>query len=168
VEVLTIGHSNHSADTFVGLLKDAKINVLVDVRSKPSSRFAHFQRDNLLKLVGNAGIQYLYGGLALGGMSNYGPKDKLFVDKMDRIISLACSGSRVAMMCSEGKPCECHRAGKLTAWLHRERKDVKTTHILPNGQMVDGREYEPTVIAAVQWPDFKPFKEDLLSLAFKS
>jgi uncharacterized protein (DUF488 family) len=161
VEIWTLGHSNHGPDKFLGLLKDHKINVLVDVRSKPSSRFAHFQRDQLLKLVGNQGVKYLFGGLALGGMSNYGPLDKLFVDKMDTVIGLA-STSRVAMMCSEGKPCECHRAGKLTAWLHRERKQVKTTHILPNGSLVDARAYEPTVIKAVRWPAFT-FGKDAFS-----
>ena len=162
IELFSVGHSNHSADKFLSLLDRHKIGVLVDVRSKPKSRFAHFGRDNLLNLLDANGVKYLFGGLALGGMSNYGPKDKLFVDKMDAIVGLCAEGNRVAMMCSEGKPCECHRAGKLTAWLHRERQKVKTTHILPDGETLDAREYEPKVIKEVRWPDFLPWTGTLL------
>jgi uncharacterized protein (DUF488 family) len=154
VEVLSIGHSNHGPDAFKALLKQHGIDILVDVRSKPSSRFPHFKRDNLIQLTHSVGVKYLFGGLSLGGMSNYGPKDQLFVTKMDTIVEHAANGKRIVMMCSEGKACECHRAGKLTAWLHRQRVNVKTTHIMPNGETVDGRVYEPTVIKAVRWPDF--------------
>ena len=163
VEVFTIGHSNHGSDKFTGLLKQHGINVLVDVRSKPSSRFPHFQRDNLIKLTHGVHVKYLFGGVALGGMSNYGPKDQLFVTKMDTIIEYATAGKRIVMMCSEGKPCECHRAGKLTAWLHRERKHVKTTHILPDGKTTDAVAYEPAVIKAVRWPEFEPWQSDLFT-----
>jgi hypothetical protein len=61
VEVFTIGHSNHSADKFTGLLKQHGITMLVDVRSKPRSRFSQFQRDNLIELMRKANVTYLYG-----------------------------------------------------------------------------------------------------------
>jgi hypothetical protein len=38
--IFTIGHSNHSLDMFIDLLKSHKIDVLVDVRSKPFSQFS--------------------------------------------------------------------------------------------------------------------------------
>jgi uncharacterized protein (DUF488 family) len=153
-EIWTIGHSNHSAARFTELLKMHEIDLLVDVRSKPKSRFTHFCRFPLIKFLNAAGIQYLYGGLALGGLSNYSVDDKLFVTKMDTILEHAKSGKRLAMMCSEGKMNECHRAGKLTAWLHRNRQEVKTTHILTNGETVDGREFEPNVNMDVRWPAY--------------
>ncbi len=155
MEVWTIGHSNHSADKFVGLLQKHQINMLIDVRSKPFSRFAHFQRDNLIRLVRSNEIDYRYGGSVLGGMGNVQVTAPLFIAKMDAILEFASEGLRVAMMCSEGKPCECHRAGKLTAWLHRNREDVKTTHIMPDASLLDAREYEPLVNDDVTWPDFK-------------
>lgn len=154
MEVWTIGHSNHSFEKFLGLLQQHKITMLVDVRSKPSSRFTHFIRDNLIRGVRSNDIDYRYGGNVLGGMGNVQVTSSLFIAKMDAILTLTQEGHRVAMMCSEGKPCECHRAGKLTAWLHRNRPDVKTTHIMPNGDLIDAREYEPKVNADVTWPDF--------------
>ena len=163
VQVWTIGHSNHSAARFTELLKMHEIDLLVDVRSKPKSRFAHFCRFPLIKFLNAAGIQYLYGGLALGGLSNYSVDDKLFVSKMDTILEHAKAGKRLAMMCSEGTPAECHRAGKLTAWLHRERKDTLTTHILPDGMLVDAREYEPKVLKSVRDPKFTPWESDLFA-----
>ena len=168
MEVWTVGHSNHSREKFLELLAQHKIDVLVDVRSRPRSRFAQFNRDALLESVKSVGVKYLFGGLALGGMSNYGPLDDLFVSKMDTILQMADMGSRVAMMCSEGKPCECHRAGKLTAWVHRERKPVKTTHIMPNGDLEDARTYEPKVLKGVQWPAFRPWDKGQLAFDFKA
>ena len=55
MEVYTIGHSNHSWETFLPLLKENGIEVLVDVRSKPISRFAPFSNLHLGEVmeVGN-------------------------------------------------------------------------------------------------------------------
>jgi uncharacterized protein (DUF488 family) len=161
VEVWTIGHSNHPGETFVGLLKQHGITTLVDVRSKPVSRFAQFSRDNLIKLMEGNGLKYLYGGNVLGGMCGHKVGSKLFQSKMGRILELASDGRRVAMMCSEGKPRECHRAGKLTAYLHRTHPNVKTTHILADGTTVDAKEYEPQVLAEIRWHEFLPWAPDL-------
>ncbi|WP_113152758.1 DUF488 family protein [Nitratireductor sp. OM-1] len=160
MEVWTIGHSNHSFEDFLGLLKQNQITMLIDVRSKPVSRFPHFQRDNLIRGVRSNGVDYRYGGKVLGGLGDVQVTAPLFIAKMDAILQFTEEGHRVAMMCSEGKPCECHRAGKLTAWLHRERPDVKTTHIMRNGALVDARSYEPKVIAEVTWPDFASTMKD--------
>ena len=40
--IFTIGHSNHTWDSFAPLLKQHRIQVLVDVRTNPASRFASF------------------------------------------------------------------------------------------------------------------------------
>jgi hypothetical protein len=85
------------------------------------------------------GLQYLYGGTILGGLSERKVTDPRFIMKMDQMPEITTEGKRVAMMYSEGKPCNCHRAGKLMAWLHRERKHVKTTHIMPDGSLVEGQ-----------------------------
>lgn len=155
MEVFTIGHSNHTPERFLSLLHQHKITMLVDVRSKPQSRFPHFQRDNLIQLVRSNGVDYRFGGNVLGGMGNVQIEASLFVMKMDAILEMTSEGHRVAMMCSEGKPCECHRAGKLTAWLHRNRQHVCTTHIMTNGQTIDARAYEPKVIPSVTWPTYQ-------------
>jgi uncharacterized protein (DUF488 family) len=66
--IFTIGHSNHSLEMFIGLLKSHKIDVLLDVRSKPFSRFSpHFNKHDLEKAVKASGIKYLFLGRELGG-----------------------------------------------------------------------------------------------------
>jgi len=66
--IFTIGHSNHSLEVFINLLQSHKIDVLVDVRSKPFSRFSpQFNKDGLEKAVRASGIKYLFLGKELGG-----------------------------------------------------------------------------------------------------
>ena len=157
LEIWSIGHSNHPKEKFVGLLKQHAIDVLVDVRSSPRSRFPQFQRDNLIKIVSAEGLQYLYGGTILGGLSERKVGDPTFIAKMERMLELAGEGKRVAMMCSEGQPCQCHRAGKLMAWYHHKHPNVKTTHIMTDGSLIDARPYEIKVEQHVRWPEFEPW-----------
>jgi uncharacterized protein (DUF488 family) len=152
IQVFTIGHSNHSAEKFIGLLNQHSIELLIDVRSKPSSRFCpHFNQTALRELLVANKIGYGYSGLSLGGRSNYSVTSPLFISQMEKALGQAAV-KRVALMCSEGKPKECHRAGKLTAWLHRTHPAVQTVHILPDGTQVDAKAYEPQIIEAERNP----------------
>lgn len=66
--IFTIGHSNHSLDVFINLLQFHKIDVLVDVRSKPFSPFSpQFNKEGLEKAVKASGIRYLFQGKEVGG-----------------------------------------------------------------------------------------------------
>lgn len=154
-EVFTIGHSNHSAGRFIELLHQHKISMLVDVRSKPRSRMPHFNRDNLIELVRKNDVDYRYGGTILGGFSTLSVTTPVFKSKMQAILDMADEGQRVAMMCSEGKFWECHRAGKLTAYLHREFPDVGTSHIMTDGTLTDAKEGEHKVLKDVFWHEYQ-------------
>src|SRR3989304_81649 len=64
----TIGHSNHTAEKFLELLHEHGIEVLVDVRSQPFSRYnPQFNDNNLASALKGAGIRYLFMGDQLGG-----------------------------------------------------------------------------------------------------
>jgi len=68
VNILTIGHSNHSWKTFASLLPPQGIKVLVDVRSRPVSRSAPFAtRRRLPELLRGVGARYVFMGESLGG-----------------------------------------------------------------------------------------------------
>jgi uncharacterized protein (DUF488 family) len=122
VTIFTIGHSNHSIERFLGLLKDAEINMVVDVRSAPFSRmFPHFNQDSLKKSLGENSIGYLFLGDLIGGRSN-DPEDYVegqvsyrLLAKKDSfklgMIRLKEGVSKyiIAIMCSEKEPLECHR-----------------------------------------------------------
>ena len=122
--VCTIGHSNQSAEEFVALLRQHTIEVLVDVRSAPYSRYVpHFNQPALQETLRAADVRYLYLGKELGGQ----PLVRALYDDAgfalyDRIASLPefrnglarlKSGAerfRVAIMCSEEDPYVCHRS----------------------------------------------------------
>ena len=124
----TAGHGNRSIDEFVGLLKEAAIDRLVDVRAYPASRrHPHFARAALERSLAEAGIRYEWEGKALGGRRKSAadsphtalrsPAFRAYADHMataefrggvDRIEAVARS-ARVAVMCAERLPWECHR-----------------------------------------------------------
>ena len=123
VTIYSIGHSNHSLDVFLDLLKQHGIQSLVDVRSAPYSRYVpHFNRPELEDTVERRGIRYVYLGDELGGR----PVGDEFYDEQDHVLyarvarapvflrgleRLVDEGAeyRAAIMCSEEDPMGCHR-----------------------------------------------------------
>lgn len=121
--VFTIGHSNHSAEKFVGLLKGHGIEVVADVRSQPYSRHApHFNAKDIEATLSDNGIGRLFLGLELGGR----PIGEEFYDADGRVDYARIESSRpfldgihqlergirdrrIALLCSEEDPAGCHR-----------------------------------------------------------
>jgi uncharacterized protein (DUF488 family) len=72
--IFTIGHSTRSAQELIALLRENAVDVLVDVRTVPRSRFnPQFNADALPGTLGEAGIGYRHIP-ALGGL-RHRPKD---------------------------------------------------------------------------------------------
>lgn len=119
----TIGHSNRSITEFINLLKTADIQAVVDARNKPRSRFYWFNGARLAEHLAEAGIAYEHqpsiGGFVRG--DNY-------AEVLDSLASRAESGERLALMCSEGKPEQCHRGTELTPEL--QKRCVEVAHLL--------------------------------------
>jgi uncharacterized protein (DUF488 family) len=66
--IFTIGHSTRSAEELIALLREAGVDLLVDVRTVPRSRFnPQFNADMLPKTLAEAGIGYRHFP-ALGGL----------------------------------------------------------------------------------------------------
>lgn len=153
VEVLTIGHSTLSYERFLSLLRQASITAIADVRTAPFSRhFPHFNRDVLRDQLRQDDVAYVFLGEELGGR----PKGKQFFcdgvadyEKMaktepfkrglDRVIDGA-KKYRIAMMCSEHDPMDCHRCLLVGRALYERGLSVR--HILSGGQLVDHRQIE--------------------------
>lgn len=57
--IYTVGHSHHDLDVFVGMLTEAGVTSLIDVRKLPgSTKYPHFNDDVLAKKLPEAGISY--------------------------------------------------------------------------------------------------------------
>lgn len=67
-EIFTIGHSNHSLSDFLELLRTYSIQVIVDVRSIPYSRYIpQYNKEKIEAILRNHGFTYLFMGNCLGG-----------------------------------------------------------------------------------------------------
>jgi uncharacterized protein (DUF488 family) len=157
VDVFTIGHSNYPVDDFVDLLRRASVNAVADVRSVPFSRRSpQYNRRALESSLKEQGIEYRFFGKALGGR----PSDpKLYVggtadyeamaqtdnfkNGVDRVLKGA-SKHRLALMCSEQDPIECHRCLLIGRAL--SELDARVQHILPDGTCQSQREVESRLL----------------------
>lgn len=163
MKLYTIGHSNHNFDKFVGLLRVYGIDVLVDVRSTPYSRYSpQFNKDSLLTFLPNQSIGYEYAGKHLGGRpadpSCYKNKvlpeagaDYLhevdypqvmlrpwFVKGIHQLVELI-HHKTVAIMCSEEDPANCHRHHLIAQYLLAEYPEIDIQHIRGDGTVYGAR-----------------------------
>jgi len=131
----TIGHSNRAIEKFLALLSEHNIEVLIDIRSFPTSKIEHFKREKMERWLPEHGIEYVWLGKELGGYRRGGyeahMKTELFGEGVKKLLDLA-KKKRVCIMCMEKNPKYCHRRF-LTA--HLERKGVEVIHILEKGQV---------------------------------
>ncbi|KKM16737.1 hypothetical protein LCGC14_1682740, partial [marine sediment metagenome] len=133
--LFTIGHSNHPIENFLSLLGQHHIRAVIDVRSKPYSQYSpHFCRDALRRSVRAKGIDYYWAGKELGGRDKVSIDSAPFHDRMTQIVEMA-TRMRIALMCSEGKPQDCHRTWKLIAWVHHKVQGY-ARHILTDGTLL--------------------------------
>jgi uncharacterized protein (DUF488 family) len=149
--IWTIGHSNHPLEHFLGMLAAERIEFLVDVRSYPYSRFApQFNREDFAASL-KAPVRYVFMGEELGGRPNKSEhydadghalysamaQDDAFQAAVDRLVDGARS-HRIALMCSEGKPSDCHR--RLLVGKVLTDRGLTLRHLLPEGSVTEEHE----------------------------
>ena len=145
--VFTVGHSNHPRERFVReLLQPHEIAVLADVRSTPYSRFApEFDREALRSFLTARDVRYVYFGDDLGGRPtdpacyedgrvcyNRVARTASFRRGFDGLLAEAAS-HRVAVMCSESEPLNCHRTLLVAQAL--DESGVVVEHVRADGSL---------------------------------
>ena len=145
-QIFSIGHSNHSIDKFLSLLESAEIEMVVDVRSAPFSKmFPQFNQETLKKSLGHNSIGYLFLGDQIGGRSN-DPDDYMdgqvfykalaqkeaFKTGIERLKE-GSAKYRIALMCSEKEPLDCHRTLLVSQAL--ASSDILVCHIHADGKV---------------------------------
>jgi len=179
-EAFTIGHSTHSWERFVALLRSANVTAIADVRTSPYSRlYPHFNRDDLREGLRLDGISYVFLGKELGGR----PSERRFYcegvadyEKMaqasefskglDRVIEGA-KKYRIALMCSERDPLDCHRC--LLVGRALAQRGVRVSHILDNGNVVSHTEIEDKLLelSGRNTDDFFALRAERLATAYR-
>ncbi len=150
--IYTIGHSNIAISAFLELLGRFSIEVVVDVRSRPFSRFASdFNYDTIKIATQNAGLKYLFLGRELGGKPEEAAfydadghvdyaeiaKSQRFAEGIQMLVA-ELENNRTAIMCAEENPAECHRR-RLIGPVLAER-GIEQQHIRANGNLLSERE----------------------------
>jgi len=153
--LLTFGHGNASAAQMTGLLLDAGVAVLVDVRTAPGSRrHPHVARAELARWLPAAGVSYRW-EKRLGGFRKASPdspdtawredmfrgyaahmRTADFGAAVDEVLALA-EADRTAVMCSESLWWRCHR--RLLADLVVAARGVPVRHLLHDGRTEEHR-----------------------------
>lgn len=151
--LLTLGYGKRTIDDTVRLLEQHGVRFLIDVRSAPWSRYhPDFSQDALEGHVEAHGIAYLYMGAELGGR----PDDPDCYDDEGRVDYAACrrrpsfqhgierlslaweQGQRVALLCSESRPQDCHRSKLLGVELIEQ--GIEVTHLDEDGTPLSQQE----------------------------
>ncbi len=145
--VFTIGHSTHSQRRFIDLLQHIGITAVCDVRSQPYSRLnPQFNREELEVALLADGIVYRFLGNELGARSDdptcyekgrvqYSrlAETTPFKRGLRRILTGVKEGFRIAMMCAEKEPLECHRT--ILVARHLLTLGIHVEHIHADGRL---------------------------------
>nr|HID59639.1 DUF488 domain-containing protein [Desulfobacterales bacterium] len=110
--VYTLGTSTRTKEEFLELIHHYHIEAVVDVRSFPQSRFDHFKKYNLARILREDGYTYIYLGKELGGFRKGGYLSyTLTTSYQSGIFQLeeVARESTTAFICAERFPWKCHR-----------------------------------------------------------
>ncbi len=160
IEILTVGHSNHTIEEFISLLQQHQITAVGDVRSHTYSRsLPHFNRENLKQALDKQGIKYVFLGRELGARPE---NPDCYVDGQAVYEKIAATASfhqgiqkvlagvkkhRIALMCAEKDPMTCHRAILICHHiLDIPNVNLTVNHILANGDLESHQHLEERML----------------------
>jgi uncharacterized protein (DUF488 family) len=148
--IFTIGHSTQSLEQLFELLKCHGIQYVIDVRSAPYSRWVpHFNKEPLAAWLRRHEVHYAHMPDEFGARK----QDPALLDAqhrvdfervratpefrsgIERLKRGSEQGHRIALMCAEADPYDCHRFSLISYQLVREGVAVK--HILKDGDAID-------------------------------
>ena len=178
--VFTIGHSNLEIRKFVALLKQHGVQAIADVRSSPYSQYnPQFNRELLQRALQEQGIAYVFLGEELGarrserecyveGRADYEliSQTPAFRRGIERVTQGAVK-MRVALMCAEKDPIECHRCILVSP--HLRRQGLQVLHILSNGVVENHDQTEQRLLQLFALEEKELFRspDDVVAEAYK-
>ena len=185
--IYTIGHSTHSLDYFLSMLKEYAIDCVVDVRSTPASKYnPQYNKEPFSKFLKKNKIAYLHFPQEFGArhdapdlLDENGKVDFEKVRKswsfkqgVERLLSGTEKGHIIALMCSESNPFDCHRFSMITVALEKDGFGVQ--HIMKDKTVSSTSDLENLLLkkysSKLPKPDmFQPSVtvEDQLKVAYR-
>ncbi len=156
-QLVTFGHGTATADQIAGLLREAGVAAVVDIRTAPGSRRnPHVAQAELVRWLPEAGLGYRW-EKRLGGFRRPAPdspdtawrepafrgyaghmRGPDFLAAIDEVLAEA-AGRTTAVMCSESVWWRCHR--RLVADFVSVARQVPVRHLMHDGRLVP---HQPT------------------------
>ena len=135
--VLSIGYQGRSIRDFIGALKHAGVEQVIDVRIHPASRKRGFSKPELREALGEAGIGYVHQKTA--GNPFYQERDletsltlyRQHLDAHPRVVEVLkglIEKRRSALLCFEADSACCHRSVLIEA-LKARSSDLQVQHL---------------------------------------
>ena len=184
--IYTVGHSNHTLEFFIDLVKEFKVNLIIDVRSVAASKYnPQFNKMNLENALNASGIKYRHFEEEFGarqrdpdlldedGQVDFEKVRKfwLFKNGVEKLWKGVNHGATISLMCSEGEPADCHRFSMVAIELEKEGFDVR--HIMKDKTLKTNKDLENQLLKKyekkIPQPDiFNPevSKDDQLKVAY--
>jgi uncharacterized protein (DUF488 family) len=141
----TIGYSQHTQESFIEVLNQYCVEIVVDVRSSPYSVYKpEFNQNVIRNILQSNDIKYIFLGDHVGarfsdplvyvnGVADYEKisKHKIFILGIERL-KKGIENFTIALMCAEKDPIQCHR----TILISRHLKNyANIQHILEDGNL---------------------------------
>lgn len=148
MSIMSIGYSRRNVDDFVDILLRNNVLFLIDVRSKPYSKYSpDFNQDTFKLYLKSRNIKYVFMGDTVGGLPkesscytegkvDYGKtaNSQNFKKGLSRLIKASSLDVNVAIMCAEMKPEDCHRSKLIGEEL--KKNNVYVQHIDKDGSIL--------------------------------
>ena len=157
--IYTVGHSTHQLDYFLELLKEYSVNWLIDVRSVPASAYnPQYNQEPLSNFLKHNEITYFHFAEEFGArhtdpdlLDDEGKVDFEKVRKswnfrngVERLLLGIDKGFKIALMCSESEPFDCHRFSMISIAL--EKDELEVMHILKDKTLKSNTELEKQLL----------------------
>lgn len=177
MDLLTIGHSNHTIENFIALIEQHGVTAIGDVRSYPYSGFLpHFNRPALKKALEEKGIRYVFLGRELGArpsnpqcyVDGKAVYDKIaatttFNEGIQKILKGLKKKQRIVLMCAEKDPLTCHRA--ILVCQNLRQFNIYINHILNNGDLESHTHLEDRMLAKHGFTEFQNLNIEPIQLS---
>ena len=145
--VCTIGYEGATVPAVLDALREAKVELLVDIRAVASSRRPGFAKTALAANVATIGVEYLHlrglgtpaEGRAAARAGKHAEMRKIFLShltteaaqsQLATLESIVRDGTRVCLLCFEADAAHCHRT--LVANALAKKLRVEIIHLSPH------------------------------------
>lgn len=140
IDIYTIGHSNYPMERFIHMLKKYNIDVVVDIRGTPYSKYnTQYNKEALGVSLKELGFKYIYMGKEFAAQRDnkiiytwegYSDFEKVinepsFIEGIERLKNGLAKGYNIALLGAKQDPVNCHRFALVGRDLYKRGFSVK-------------------------------------------